>query len=462
MSKNYRLSKIIFDTKNLSKPVKTNDDSVSPKLILNVKFSAQLQDENSNKALQIRPSYKIARTQPPGKLATETPLPPVQPIVNNEVSWKALAIILLIAATTTTGVYFARQYLSAPLAPLSASQQVANLSSTAFIGIIKPASEIKITATSAAIVQEILVKVGDQITENQALLKVDDREAKNSLAQAELEKLAADKEISQLNANISLVNKQMVNLRNQVTAASGKLSLAQRKAEQVPVRQRQDSPERAQAVYDQALAKFQRTETLNKQGLVSAQELDEIRSQLRIAEADLKTAKAAEIASNELSRAQESQTNLQNELVKTEQKQQLVDLENQLERAKLRQKQAIQALELAHNRSQETLIKATRNGVITEIPIKEGDQIIVGTTLARLAQLDKLIVEVPVNARLINSLKIDQNVNIKLPIDNKTIIGKIVTINPLPSANLNHTVEIEFDNKENSLLSGQEAEVKFN
>ncbi len=322
-------------------------------------------------------------------------------------------------------------------------------------------SEIKIAATSPAIVQEVLVKVGDQITENQALLKIDDREAKTLLSQAELEKVAADQQVSQINASISLVNKQMGNLRNQIATASGKLSLAQRKAEQVPMRQRQDSPERAQAVYDQALSKFQRTDALHRQGLVSAQELDEMRSQLRIAEADLKTAGAAEVASKELSNAQESQSELQSELVKKEQQQQLADLQNQLERARLHQKQVIQALETARRRTSETTIKATRDGVIVELPVKVGDQIIIGTTLARLAQLDRLVVEIPVSARLINSLKIDQSVRVQLPTNNQKVEGKIITINPLPAANLNHIVEVEFDNTNGSLLAGQPAEVKF-
>ncbi|MBI4854733.1 MAG: HlyD family efflux transporter periplasmic adaptor subunit [Acidobacteria bacterium] len=457
--KNYRLSKIILDANNPSNTSK-RDDVILPKLILRIKFSAQLQEE-TNTALQLRPSYKIARVQPSANVAKQVSYAPIEPVKNNEIGWRALAIILLFAATATTGIYFARQYINSPITPLSSPEQIASLASTIFTGTIKPVSEIKITATSPAIVQEILVKVGDQVIENQPLLKIDDREAKNLLTQAELEKVSADQQVSQISANITSINKQIVNLRNQVAAASGKLSLAQRKAERVPLRQRQDSPERAQAVYEQALSKFQRTETLHKQGLVSAQELDELRSQLRIAEADLKTARAAEVASSELSSAQESQSSLQNELVKKEQQQQLLDLQNQLERAQLRQKQAIQALEIARQRTFETIVKATRSGAIVEIPVKIGDQIIVGTTLARLAQLDKLIVEVPISARLINSLKIEQSVNIKLPTSDQSVVGKIITINPLPAANLNHIVEVEFDNTNGSLLSGQPAEVKF-
>ena len=57
--------------------------------------------------------------------------------------------------------------------------------------------------------QEILVKVGDPINEGQELIKVDDHEAKTAVLQAELEKKAADQQISQLNVNISSLNKQM-------------------------------------------------------------------------------------------------------------------------------------------------------------------------------------------------------------------------------------------------------------
>ncbi|KAF0247468.1 MAG: response regulator receiver, partial [bacterium] len=266
IKKSYRIFKINLDVTKLSNLPKSNNERNLPKLILGVKFSEESQlDPLAQTALQTRPSYKIARArvQPSETLVKETPLPPIQLVSSSEVGWRAVAIILLIAATTTTGIYFGRQYLNTPLVSLSSSEQIASLTSTSFTGTIKPVSEIKIAATSPAIVQEVLVKVGDQITENQALLKIDDREAKTLLSQAELEKVAADQQVSQINASISLVNKQMGNLRNQIATASGKLSLAQRKAEQVPMRQRQDSPERAQAVYDQALSKFQRTDALH-------------------------------------------------------------------------------------------------------------------------------------------------------------------------------------------------------
>jgi multidrug efflux pump subunit AcrA (membrane-fusion protein) len=459
--RSYRLSKIKTETNKLAKPLSANNISPSGRVFL-VSFSASLETSNVT-ALEPRPSYKIARVQSaPVLKQTATIVPPViQPVQNNEMGWRAMAIILLLAATATTGIYFGKQYLSTPLPPLSGAEQVASLGSTVFTGTIKPANEIKIAAVAPAIVQGILVKVGDEIKEGQELIKVDDREAKAALLQAEIEKKAADQQVAQINTNISLLNKQMLALRSQVTDASGKLSLAQRRAEEVPVRQRQDSPERAQAVYDQALSKFQRTEILHRQGLVSAQELDEIRSQLRIAEADLKAARAAETASKDLSRAQESQSKLQGELTKKEQQQQLTDLKNQLEQAQLRQQQAAQNVENASRRTSEATIKATHSGVIVEIPVKVGDQVIVGTTLAKLAQLDRLIVEIPVSARLVNSLHVDQTATIKLPTTSQPLKGKIITINPIPAANLNHTVEVEFENTTNSLLAGQSAEVKF-
>lgn len=458
--KSYRVFKVKTETNKLARTLQPANSSNSSKLFL-VKFSASLEVSNVT-ALQTRPNYKIARVQS-APIAKETTIitPPIVQPVQHEMGWRAVAVILLLAATTTTGIYFGRQYVSTPLQPLSGAEQVASIGSTIFTGTIKPANEIKIAATVPAIVQEILVKVGDPISEGQELIKIDDHEAKTALLQAELEKKAADQQVAQITVNISSLNKQMSGLRSQVADASGKLSLAQRRAEEVPVRQRQDSPERAQAVYDQAFSKFQRTETLNRQGLVSAQELDEIRSQLRIAEADLKAARAAESASKDLSRAQESQSQLQNELVKKEQQQQLTDLKNQLEQAQVRQQQAQQNLETANRRTSETTIKATRSGVIVEVPVKVGDQVIVGTTLARLAQLDRLIVEVPVSARLVNSLHTDQTAAIKLPTNPQPLQGKVVTINPIPAANLNHTVEIEFENTANSLLAGQSAEVKF-
>jgi multidrug resistance efflux pump len=421
--------------------------------------STSLTRKVSARRLQLQPRDNGGPLQP----TTQTALTALnQAPKPAELTWRAVALILIFAATAIGTVYAARNYFNGPISPISGSEQTLALASTTFNGLIRPANEIKIAAPAPAVVEKLHVKIGDRVTEGQPLLMLNDRAAGNTLAQAELEKQAAEQQVAQLQQSIAILNQNISSLRSEVTAAQGRVSVAQRRAEQVPLRQRQDSPERAQAVYDQALARYQRAEGLQKRGLISEQEFDEARSQLRIAELDLRSARDAAVAAADLETAQVQQSKLQSDLSTNEQKQQLADLNNQLQNARLRQQQAERLLETARSRVAETTIKATVTGVIVELPVKIGDQIYAGAMLARLAQLDRLIVEVPVSARLINSLHSGQRVKISVPTsDKQQLEGRIITINPLPAANMNHTVEVEFENSTNTLLAGQPAEVRF-
>ncbi|MEW6731974.1 MAG: efflux RND transporter periplasmic adaptor subunit [Acidobacteriota bacterium] len=445
--------------------------SLQPRLVLGVGLS-QTRTDADNAGYIPMPQGQLQTRQPQTMARSETILPATRqsvppialrtPAAPSELGWRTVLILLIAAATATITIYLARQYLNTPLNPLSPAEQAAALSSTTFTGIIKPANEAKISAASAAIIEKIFVQIGDSVKEGQPLLELDDREAQQAVAQAKLEKESAEQQMAELSLNITAVNKRLASLRTQLASAAAQVSVAQRRAEQVPVRQRQDSPERAQAVYEQALARYQRTEGLYKRGLVSAQEFEETRAALRIAEADLQSARDAAAASANLERAQESQSNLQSELANSEQEQQLAELRGQLQRARLRQQQAIQILEAAQRRLSETTVKATRAGVVVELPVKVGDQVYAGATFTRLAQLDHLSVELPVSARLINAIKPGQHAIISLATgSSQQLAGTVTTINPIPAANLNHTVEIEFENRNNALLVGQSARIQF-
>jgi multidrug efflux pump subunit AcrA (membrane-fusion protein) len=100
--------------------------------------------------------------------------------------------------------------------------------------------------------------------------------------------------------------------------------------------------------------------------------------------------------------------------------------------------------------------------VLAEIPVRLGDRVPEGTILARLAELDRMIAEVPVAAEMIAGLRTGQSALVNLPSNPpRQVEGKIHVINPLPEANMTHTVEVQFDNPTLLLLTGQPAEVRF-
>lgn len=304
----------------------------------------------------------------------------------------------------------------------------------AFEGTIHPASEIRITSSLGGTVSGIFVKVGDVVKPGQPLLRLDDREVELSLSQA--------------SADLRTAENNLDNFRLDLANANARVAIAQRHEQQVPTRQWRDSPERAEAAYDLVLTNYNRVKELFDAGVVSQQELDARATDLKMTQDDLNNAKRLADASANLERDQTEQANLQARVTRQ-------DLQEQRRQAQVRYQHAKQDKEAM-------AVRATKAGTIAEVSAKLGDRIPAGTVLLRLAELDRMIVEVPVSSKAVSRLKIGQDVQVELPSSPpQQTEGHIRLINPLPSANMTHSVEVEFHNAGLLLIAGQPAEVRF-
>jgi HlyD family secretion protein len=304
----------------------------------------------------------------------------------------------------------------------------------AFEGTVRPASEIRITAESNGTVSNISVKVGDTVQKGQQLLGMDDREAQLTVKQESVELEAAETKLDKFRA--------------QLADADARVAISQRQEQLVPTRQWRDSPERAAAAYDQALLNYSRTKKLFEAGLIAQQELDARDTELRMARDDLENAKELAAVSTKLAHDQADQANLQAKVTREELQAQLRQAEVNYERAK--------------QRADATIVRATTAGVVSEIPVRLGDRVPGGAVLAGLAKLDRMIAEVPVAAQMISELRVGQTAQVRLSsLPSREVEGRIRAINPLPSQNMTHIVEVEFDNPTLLLLAGQPAEVRF-
>ena len=340
--------------------------------------------------------------------------------------------ILLLAFLSLGGILLGTNYALRPtVGSLVSSTDVYGV---AFEGTLHPANEIRVTSQSLGTVAEIYVKVGDPVRVGQQIMRMDNRDAQMVMQQA-----AAEREAARQN---------LASYRARLAEANARVAIAQRQAEQVPMRQRGDSPKRAQANYDQALVNYNRAKQLFDSGIIAQQELDSKATELRIAQDDLDNAKRLAGASARLAEDQTEQAGLEAQATRQ-------DLLEQLRQADLKYQQAQQ-------RADETIVRATQAGVIAEIPVRIGDSIPGGTVLAKVAELKRMIADVPVAATMISQLKSGEPVLVKLPSNPPTQVqGTIRTINPLPSPNMTHSVEVEFDNPTLMLLAGQPAEVRF-
>jgi multidrug resistance efflux pump len=304
----------------------------------------------------------------------------------------------------------------------------------AFEGTIHPAVEIRITSELTGTVSVISVKVGDPVQKGQPLLRLDDREAELALKQASVDLMAAEANLDKFSV--------------QLAEANARVAISQRQQQQVPTRQWRDSPERAEAAYDQAMTNYNRTKQLFETGVIAQQELDARTTELRMARDDLDNARRLADVSSNLDHDQTDQATLQAKITRQ-------GLQELLLQARLKYERAKQQVD-------GTVVRATQPGVVSEISVRLGDRIPGGTLLARLAELNRMIVEVPVAGKIVSELKVGQPARVALPSSPPSQVeGRIRVINPLPSSNMTHAVEVEFENPALLLLAGQPAEVRF-
>jgi multidrug resistance efflux pump len=182
--------------------------------------------------------------------------------------------------------------------------------------------------------------------------------------------------------------------------------------------------------------------------MIPQQELDARTTELRIAEDDLSNAKELASAAAKVDITQAEDSMLRVSVGRQE-------LRERLRQAELNYKRARQRMD-------DAIVRATRDGVVAEIPVGIGDRVSVGTILVRLAELDHMIAEVPVAAEMVSQLHVGQPTLIKLPSQPPLQVeGRIHVISPLPSANMTHVVEVEVENPSLLLLAGQPAQVVF-
>jgi multidrug resistance efflux pump len=309
-----------------------------------------------------------------------------------------------------------------------------NVTGVAFLGTCEPSGEIRISAESLGTVSEILVQPGDTVQQGQLLLKMDDREARAALEQAALERSVALQNLSPS--------------RQRYAEAKERLSVSQLEAQQLPTRQWRDSPERATAAYEHARSNYERSEALFEAGVLSRQDVEDKAVELRLAKDDLANAQKLAEASQNLEANQREHATDESQVSREQNLQayQQADL-------KLRECQRRVAL---------AGVRAPRRGVVAEVSAHVGDRLSAGVLLVRLAQLHTMIVEVPVAAELVSQIHVHQEASIQLPtLPARTVEGSVRAINPLPSANMTHNVQIEFSNSDLSLFSGQPAKVRF-
>ena len=406
---------------------------------------------------------------------------------NRNAGKKQILAWLILTVGLTTGIYGMRQWLRKPLPALSLTAQSATLADTKFTGKLEPAKTFKIAAINSGVVENIEVQVGDRVEVGQPLLTLTnlaavDREKqiiqeKQSTRQQQQgvlqQQQTARQRVLELEQKIDRLKYNLSPLRAKIAEANLQLSLAKSEADKLPLRQRQDSVPRTQAIYQRATARFNRLESLYKQGGISEEQLEQAQAEVDIAKVDYDMAIAASTANAKLERNQRQLSQLQEKLELQQLQDEIALLTKQKQAANLEYQQATDKLALLNQQAQQLdryqvpevrrVIRATEAGIIAELPVAVGDRIYEGNSVVGLAKLEQIKVAVEVNSRIINVLDKQQEALIQIGegVTAQKFTGKIATVNPIPNEKLNYSVEVEFANPSNSLIVGQLAQVQF-
>ena len=400
---------------------------------------------------------------------------------------KQILAWLILTVGLTAGIYGMRQWLRKPLPALSQVEQSATLADTKFTGKLEPAKTFKIAAINSGVVENIEVQVGDRVEVGQPLLTLSnlaavDRE-KQIIQEKQLtrqqqqgvlqQQQTARQRVLELQQKIDRLKYNLSPLRARIAEANLQVSLAQSEADKLPLRQRQDSVPRTKAIYQRATARFNRLDTLYKQGAISEEQLEQAQAELDIAKVDYDMAIAAGAANTKLERNQRQLSQLQEELELQQLQDEIALLTKQSLAANLEYQQATEKLALLNQQAQQLnqyqvpevrqVVTATAAGIVAELPVAVGDRIYEGNSVVGLAKLEQIKVAVEVNSRIINVLGKQQEATIQIGegVTAQKFAGKIATVNPIPNEKLNYSVEVEFANPSNSLIVGQLAQVQF-
>ena len=308
------------------------------------------------------------------------------------------------------------------------------ITSINFSGTCQPAGEVRVSSEELGTVAEILVQPGDVVEKGQILMQMADESGLAALREAELQR--------------SIARQNLSDLHGRYAAAKMKLAVAQSEAQMLPARQFRDSPERARTAYKQAESNYERAAALVRLGVLAQQELDNREVEMRLAKDDLDNAEHLASASAELASNQREQAMAESEMAREV-------LVEEFRRADLN-------FQDCRRKLANTVIRAQERAVVAEVTAHVGDRLPGGVLLARLAQLHTMVVEVPVAAQMIGQLHLQQTASVQLPtMPMREVEGIVRVINPLPAANMTHTVKVEFNNESLDLLAGQPAKVRF-
>lgn len=296
-------------------------------------------------------------------------------------------------------------------------------------GEVRPIQFMNLTSEVEGRIEEITKKEGDVVEKGEVLVRLDPNQLE-SRTDAQL-------------AAYQSAQDDVRSSQSQVSAAQNNLAQAQQALNQSQVaidsaRQgvitAQTEVDRAQVEVNAAQRELKRNEQLLESGVISRQSFDEARDRVENARASLDTAKAR-LESQRIA-VRDSQARLAQQQVSVRDARRAVDTAGiNVNSSQSRADQQAAVLRGQRDQRDKSVVVAPINGVIAEIPSREGTFAVAGfstTALMTIADMSQINVEVKVDETEIDKVAVGQKAKIKVDAFGDTELeGEVLQKTPL-------------------------------
>ncbi|ENW81827.1 hypothetical protein F909_01511 [Acinetobacter sp. ANC 3929] len=245
------------------------------------------------------------------------------------------------------------------------------------------AETAQITSMVSGQVAEVLVKDTQQVKQGDVLVRIDERDAKIQLAQAQAELAKAQRQYKQSQANSSSLNSQVVVRNDEISSAQAQVT-------------------KAQADYDRAVLELKRRNELAATGAISKEELSKAQSAVSTAKASLELTQAGLAQATSSRKAAESTFAANEALIQGVNEASTPDVLV----AKAHVEQA--ALDL-----ERTVIRAPVDGVVARRNIQIGQRVAPGTAMMSVVPISALYVDANYKESQLAKVKAGQKVTLR-------------------------------------------------
>ncbi len=432
----------------------------------------------------------------------ETISMPISEQTRSRRSWKVPAILLGIGGALG-GLYALRPYLSPVLAPTftagQANSSIPVVFNQPFAGKIEPAQVVPVAATASGLVQNVKVKVGQQVRIGESLLTisgVDDPKdsaqrpnsasAQTAIAQKQQsltqQQQSAQQRIVSLQKEISN-NKQSINsLRTEIANGPSQIARIQQPPNQpAQIQQQKEMMKTAQINYQSRQSIYQRKQKFAESQVgIASDRAEQLNAEAESARAEMEYARSNyENAQAALQETKQQPTDLPSLTppgfsvqLQLDQEEKLRSLQAELRQEQLTYKQLTSNLQVLAQQSNtapkprvSTIampqpvvvdIIANKSGYVVNLLVQNGTKILNNNKMMGIAYGLKVVTQV--KQPLLPHLKVGTKSIVQMP-DGQKIMGEVVAITPLPDQR-QQKVEVGLKPTKNVLI-GQPANIFF-